>query len=93
MEQYNPQVSPEATQATAPEELHPVAAAFGGDIGAALQASGKEVADRIQTLSFHMARMNYYRGEAQKQDLINNYQSELLDKTMGTGPNDPRTVT
>ena len=86
-------VMPEATQATAPEELHPLAAAFGGDIGAALQASGDKVADRIQTLSFHMARMNYYRGEAQKQDLINQYQSDLLDKTMGTGPNDPRTVT
>jgi len=93
MEQYNQQVTPDATQATAPEELHPVAAAFGGDIGAALQKSGSEIADRIQTLSFHMARMNYYRGEAQRADLLNNYKTQLQTKLYGD-PNDPNaTVT
>lgn len=93
MEQYQQQVTPEATQATAPEELHPVAAAFGGDIGAALEKGGSEVADRIQTLSLHMARMNYYRGEAQRADLLNQYKTSLQTKLYGD-PNDPNaTVT
>jgi len=93
MEQYQQQVEPEATQATTPEELHPVAAAFGGDIGAALEKSGSEVADRIQTLSLHMARMNFYRGEAQKADLVNQYKTSLQTKLYGD-PNDPNaTVT
>ena len=86
-------IEPDKTQATTPEELHPVAAAFGGDIGAALQKSGSEVADRIQTLSFHMARMNYYRGEAQRADLLNQYKTSLQTKLYGD-PNDPNaTVT
>lgn len=93
MEQYQQQVTPEATQATAPEELHPVAAAFGGDIGAALEKSGTEVADRVQSLSLHMARMNYYRGEAQRADLLNQYKTSLQTKLYGD-PNDPNaTVT
>ena len=93
MQEYNQQVSPDATQATTPEELHPVAAAFGGDIGAALQKSGEEVASRVQQLSLHMARMNYYRGEAQRADLLNQYKTSLQTKLYGD-PNDPNaTVT
>jgi hypothetical protein len=93
MDQYQQQITPEATQATTPEELHPVAAAFGGDIGAALEKSGSEVADRVQTLSLHMARMNYYRGEAQRADLLNNYKTQLQTKLYGD-PTDPNaTVT
>jgi hypothetical protein len=87
------QVSPNRTQATTPEELHPVAAAFGGDIGAALEKGGDEVANRIQTLSMHMARMNYYRGEAQRSDLLNQYKTSLQTKLYGD-PSDPNaTVT
>lgn len=93
MEQYNTQVSPDATQATTPEELHPIAAAFGGDIGAALEKGGDEVASRIQNLSLHMARMNYYRGEAQRADLLNQYKTSLQTKLYGD-LNDPNaTVT
>lgn len=93
MEQYNTQVSPDATQATTPEELHPVAAAFGGDIGAALEKGGDEIASRIQSLSLHMARMNYYRGEAQRADLLNQYKTSLQTKLYGD-PSDPNaTVT
>ena len=61
MEQYNQQIQPEATQASVPEEIHPVAAAFGGDIGQALEQGGDKVASRIENLSMHLARMNYYR--------------------------------
>lgn len=93
MQQYEQQVSPDSTQATTPEELHPVAAAFGGDIGAALEKGGSEVESRIQSLSLHMARMNYYRGEAQRADLLNQYKSSLQTKLYGD-PNDPNaTVT
>lgn len=93
MQQYEQQVSPEATQATTPEELHPVAAAFGGDIGAALEKGGNEVASRVQTLSLHMARMNYYRGEAQVSDLVNQHKTGIQSKLYGD-PNDPNaTVT
>ena len=93
MEQYQQQVSPDATQATAPEELHPVAAAFGGDIGAALEKGGTEIADRIQALSTHMARMNFYRGEAQKVDLENNYKEALHTQIHGDPANPNATVT
>ena len=86
-------VMPDRTQATTPEELHPVAAAFGGDIGAALQQGGEQIASRIETLSLHMARMNYYRGEAQRADLLNNYKTQLQTKLYGD-PSDPNaTVT
>lgn len=93
MEQYQQQVSPDATQATTPEELHPVAAAFGGDIGAALEKGGSEISSRIEQLTSHLARMNYYRGEAQRADLLNQYKTSLQAKLYGD-PNDPNaTVT
>lgn len=93
MEQYNQQIQPDATQATVPEEIHPVAAAFGGDIGQALQHGGEEVASRIENLSMHLARMNYYRQEAQKADVLTNYKTAFQNKLYGD-PNDPHaTVT
>lgn len=93
MQQYQEQISPEATHATAPEELHPLASAFGGDIGKALQAGGDEIANRVQSLSLHMARMNYYRNEAQRADLLNNYKTQSQTKIYGD-PSDPNaTVT
>lgn len=68
MEQYQQHIEPDAIQATTPEELHPVAAAFGGDIGAALEKGGDQVKSQIDILSTHLARMNYYR---QQQDVMN----------------------
>lgn len=88
MEQYQEHITPDATQATTPEELHPVAAAFGGDIGSALEKGGDEVANRIQSLSLHLARMNYYRGETQKADLVNQYKQGLQNQLVGD-PSDP----
>ena len=93
MEQYNQQIQPEATQASVPEEIHPVAAAFGGDIGAALEQGGDKVASRIENLSMHLARMNYYRQEAQKADVLTNYKTAFQNKLYGD-PQDPHaTVT
>lgn len=68
--QYQQQIEPEATQATTPEELHPVAAAFGGDIGAALEKSGEQISGRIEQLSQHMALMNYYRSQQNVADKV-----------------------
>lgn len=93
MEQYNQQIHPDATQATVPEEIHPVAAAFGGDIGQALEQGGQQVASRIENLSTHLARMNYYKQEAQKADILTNYKTAWQNKAFGD-PNDPHaTVT
>ena len=81
MEQYEEHITPEATQATVPEEIHPVAAAFGGDIGQALEAGGKEVASRIENLSLHLSRMQYYQQQAQIQDKMNGLKNWSIDKT------------
>ena len=93
MEQYEEHIDPIATQATVPEEIHPVAAAFGGDIGQALEQSGEKVASRIENLTMHLSRMNYYRQEAQKADVLTNYKTAFQNKLYGD-PNDPHaTVT
>ena len=93
MEQYQEHIDPIATQATVPEEIHPVAAAFGGDIGQALEQSGEKVASRIENLTMHLSRMNYYRQEAQKADVLTNYKTAFQNKLYGD-PNDPHaTVT
>ena len=82
-------ITPDRTEATTPEELHPVAAAFGGEIGEALQKSGEQVASRIEQLSQHMYMMNYWRGMQTKQDLLTQYKTATQDKLF----NAPGTVT
>lgn len=93
MEQYQQHIEPDAPQAQVPEELHPIAAAFGGDIGAALQKTGSEVSSRVEQLVQHMSMMNYYRGQQAVADKVlqmNNDQSPVLYGD----PNDPNaTVT
>lgn len=79
MEQYQQHITPDAIQATTPEELHPVAAAFGGDIGQALEKGGDKVQSQMDVLATHLARMNYYR---QQQDVLNkdtDFRTEYTD--------------
>lgn len=93
MQQYNQQIEPIATQATVPEEIHPVAAAFGGDIGKAMEQGGSAIEERFNTLTYHYARMQYYQHESQRADLINKYKTSFQDKLYGD-PSDPNaTVT
>lgn len=93
IQEYENKIAPEAINASPPEELHPVAAAFGGDIGQALQHGGETVASRLESLSSHLARMNFYRQEAQRADLLNQYKTSFQNKLYGD-PNDPNaTVT
>lgn len=84
--QYEQQVTPDATQATTPEELHPLAAAFGGDIGKALEASSEQVSNRIEQLSQHMALMNYYRGQAAVADKVLEVKSKQDDFLLSQEP-------
>jgi len=93
VQDYEEKISPDATQAAPPEELHPVAAAFGGNIGEALQQGGQQIASRIESLSLHLARMNYYRGEAQRADLLNQYKTAFQNKLYGDPKNPDATVT
>lgn len=93
MEQYQQHIEPDAPQAQVPEELHPVAAAFGGDIGAALEKSGEQVSSRIEQLSLHMSRMNYYRGQQATADKVLQMKNDQNSVLYGD-PNDPNaTVT
>ncbi len=85
--QYEQQVTPDATQATAPEELHPVAAAFGGDIGAALEKGGDEIQNRIDMLTGHMARMLYFQQQSQVQDKLNQFNEWKADKLYNVNNN------
>lgn len=93
MEQYQQHIEPDAPQAQVPEELHPVAAAFGGDIGAALEKSGEQVSNRIEQLAQHMSMMNYYRGQQAVADKVLQMKNEQNSFLYGN-PNDPNaTVT
>lgn len=87
---YEQQIEPEGIQATAPEELHPVAAAFGGDIGAALEKSGDQVANRIEQLSRHMSQMNYYR---QQQNVADKTLQMSTDQNPVLYSEDPKEIT
>lgn len=88
MKEYNQQIEPEAIRASAPEEIHPIAAAFGGDIGQALESGGQQVASRLETLNNHLIRMNYYRDEARRADIVNKYLEEQSKQVHGD-PSDP----
>lgn len=93
MREYEQQIAPDRAELQAPEELHPISAAFGGDIGEALEKGGGQVASRLEALSSHLARMNYYRDAAQRADLLNQYKTQLQTKLYGD-PKDPNaTVT
>lgn len=92
MQKYNEQIEPDAIHAVVPEELHPVAAAFGGDIGAALEKGGNQVASRLESLSSHLARMNYYRDATQRADIVNKYK-EALNIQLRGDPGDPNATT
>lgn len=93
MEKYNESIAPEATYATAPEELHPVAAAFGGDIGKALQATGEQVASRMEQLGQYAARMNYYRGQQAVADKVLQMKNDQNSLLFGNPDNPSATVT
>lgn len=93
MEQYQEHIEPDAPQAQVPEELHPLAAAFGGDIGAALEKGADQVQSRVEELSNYMARMNYYRGQQTVADNVLQMKNAQNMKLFGD-PNDPNaTVT
>lgn len=93
MEKYQESIAFDATHATVPEELHPVAAAFGGDIGKALQATGEQVASRMERLAQHAAMMNYYRGQQAVADKVLQMKNEQNSLLFGS-PDDPNaTVT
>lgn len=91
--QYEEHINPDTVQATAPEELHPLAAAFGGDIGAALEKTGEQISNRIGQLAQHVATMNYYRGQQAVADKVLQLKNEQISLLYGDPNNPNATVT
>ena len=87
-------IQPDAPVAEVPSEIHPLAAAFGGDIGRALEVGAEQVGSRVLQLTEHLQKMNELREDQKVFNLATKYDIDSVDwlyRKEGTVAKDSRT--